>query len=94
MVGRHAAANNQGVTLVAVEAPRREPRPPRATNRIAGETEAKPLSNHAIRDGQEHAREDIMTDILRAVQPLDAAAALIAGVLRGGKCRGGTPMPR
>jgi hypothetical protein len=55
-------------------------RPPHAVNRIAGETEAKPLSNHAIRDGQEHAREDIMTDIFRAAQHLDAAAALI---LRG-----------
>jgi hypothetical protein len=60
-------------------------RPPHAANRIAGETEAKPLSNHAIRDGQEHAREDIMTDILGAIRHLGAAAALIRGVLRGGQ---------
>jgi hypothetical protein len=61
-----------------------KPCPSHTANRIAGETQRETLSNHAIRDGQEHAREDIMTDILRAVQHIDAACALI----RAGYCLG------
>jgi hypothetical protein len=52
-------------------------RPRRPTNAIAGKTARRPFQIRRTFADKNHVRTDIMTDIIRAVQHLDAAASLI-----------------